>query len=118
MPLSINKESFVANKLKVLYFIFGVAIMKEFSESMKVSIFGKEYEVKGVQDEEYIRMLAEYVDKIMHTIAIKTGIISLERIAILTALNIADEMHKERRLLEENILKLEQELKEALNITS
>lgn len=89
--------------------------MKEFSESIKVSVFGKEYEVKGVQDEEYIRMLAEYVDKMMHTIAIKTGIISLERIAILTALNIADEMHKERRLFEENILKLEQELQDVIS---
>jgi cell division protein ZapA len=92
--------------------------MKEFSESIKVSIFGKEYEVRGNQDEEYIKTLAEYVDTIMHTIAIKTGIISLERIAILTALNIADDMHKERRLFEENILKLEKELQEALNITS
>jgi cell division protein ZapA len=92
--------------------------MKEFSESIKVSIFGKEYEVRGNQDEEYIKTLAEYVDTIMHTIAIKTGIISLERIAILAALNIADDMHKERRLFEENILKLEKELQEALNITS
>lgn len=92
--------------------------MKEFSESIKVSIFGKEYEVRGNQDEEYIKTLAEYVDTIMHTIAIKTGIISLERIAILSALNIADDMHKERRLFEENILKLEKELQEALNITS
>jgi cell division protein ZapA len=92
--------------------------MKEFSESIKVSIFGKEYEVRGNQDEEYIKTLAEYVDTIMHTIAIKTGIISLERIAILTALNIADDMHKDRRLFEENILKLEKELQEALNITS
>jgi len=89
--------------------------MKEISEPIKVSIYGKEYDVRGNQDEEYIRMLAEYVDSIMNKIAIKTGSISQERVAILTALNIADEMHKERRLFEENIMKLEKELQEVLS---
>ena len=89
--------------------------MKEFSGSIKILIYGKEYEVRGNQDEEYIKMLAEYVDSIMNKIAIKTGSISQERVAILTALNIADEMHKDRRLFEENIMKLEKELQEVLS---
>ena len=89
--------------------------MKEFSVPIKITIYGKDYEVRGNQDEEYIKMLAEYVDSIMNKIAIKTGAISQERVAILTALNIADEMHKERRLFEENIMKLEKELQEVLS---
>ncbi len=51
----------------------------------------------------------------MRSIAENTQIIPSERIAILTALNIADEMHKQRHLFEENILRLEKELQEALN---
>ena len=89
--------------------------MREYSKSVKVTIYGKEYEIKGTQDEEYVQMLADYVDSNMRSIAEKTQIIASERIAILTALNIADEMHKQRHLFEENILRLEKELQEALN---
>ena len=89
--------------------------MRESSKSVKVTIYGKEYEIKGTQDDEHIQMLADYVDSNMRSIAEKTQIIAFERIAILTALNIADEVHKQRHLFEENILRLEKELQEALN---
>jgi cell division protein ZapA len=89
--------------------------MRESFKSVKVTIYGKEYEIKGTQDDEHIQMLADYVDSNMRSIAEKTQIIASERIAILTALNIADEMHKQRHLFEENILRLEKELQEALN---
>ncbi len=89
--------------------------MREFSKSVKVAIYGKEYEIKGTQNDEYVQMLADYVDSNMRNIAEKTQIIATERIAILTALNIADEMHKQRHLFEENILRLEKELQEALD---
>jgi cell division protein ZapA len=83
-------------------------------EKTKVMIFGKDYEVKGNQDEEYIQKLAKHVDATMQDIATKTGLISFERIAILTALNIADEMYRERQRFDEYIQKLEQELQEAV----
>jgi cell division protein ZapA len=89
--------------------------MRESFKSVKVTIYGKEYEIKGTQDDEHIQMLADYVDSNMRSIAEKTQIIASERIAILNALNIADEMHKQRHLFEENILRLEKELQEALN---
>ena len=89
--------------------------MGKYSKSVKVTIYGKEYEIKGTQDDKYVQMLADYVDSNMRSIAEKTQIIPSERIAILTALNIADEMHKQRHLFEENILRLEKELQEALN---
>ena len=89
--------------------------MNEPFDKIKVIIFGKDYEIKGHQDEEYIQTLASYVNSTMQNIATQTGTISLERIAILTALNIADEMHKERQQFDEYIQKLEQELQDALN---
>jgi cell division protein ZapA len=89
--------------------------MNEPFDKIKVIIFGKDYEIKGYQDEEYIQTLASYVNSTMQNIATQTGTISLERIAILTALNIADEMHKERQRFDEYIQKLEQELQDALN---
>ncbi len=90
--------------------------MGEIHKNVKVTIYGKEYEIKGNQDEEYIHKLADYVDSTMRNIAEKTQILAFERIAVLAALNIADEMYRQRKLFEENIVRLEQELQEALNI--
>lgn len=88
--------------------------MNDESKSVRVSIFGREYNIRGGSDEEYIRDLAAYVDSVMKDIADKAGAISSGRIAILAALNIADEMHKERRKFEERIEELAQKLEEAL----
>ncbi|MBN1164983.1 MAG: cell division protein ZapA [Candidatus Krumholzibacteriota bacterium] len=63
----------------------------------KVEIFGQEYKIKGAGDPEYIHMVAGYVDKKMREIAHSSGIMSQSRIAILAALNIADELYQERK---------------------
>jgi cell division protein ZapA len=62
----------------------------------KVEIFGQEYKIKGVGDPQYIHRIAGYVDRKMREIAHSSGIMSQSRIAILAALNIADELHQEK----------------------
>ena len=57
-----------------------------------VVIFGSEYTVKGDIDEEYINKLAKYVDQKMTEISEQTKIASTQRLAVLTALYIADEL--------------------------
>lgn len=89
--------------------------MNEELRSIRVSIFGRDYNIKGGSDEEYIRNLAEYVDSVMRDIADKAGTLSSGRIAILAALNIADEMHKERQRFDEVTDDLVQKLEDALN---
>ena len=69
--------------------------MSEEIGSIKVSIFGRDYNIRGGSDSEYIRKLAAHVDSVMRDIADKTGSLSSGRVAILAALNIADEMFKE-----------------------
>ncbi len=88
--------------------------MNEELRSIRVSIFGRDYNIKGGSDEEYIRNLAEYVDSVMRDIADKAGTLSSGRIAILAALNIADEMKKERQGFEERINELAQKLAEVM----
>ena len=88
--------------------------MNEDLRSIRVSIFGREYNIKGGSDEEYIRNLAEYVDSVMKDIADKAGAISSGRIAILAALNIADEMHKERQRFSEFADEMVEKLQDAL----
>jgi len=56
-----------------------------------VEIFGKVYTVRGEKDPEYVRRVAEYVDRKMREISQVTDTVSTSRIAILAALNIADE---------------------------
>jgi cell division protein ZapA len=90
--------------------------MSDESRSIRVSIFGRDYNVRGGSDEEYVRELAEYVDSVMNDIAEKAGTISSGRIAILAALNIADEMNKERRHFEDRIDELAQRLADAMNV--
>lgn len=92
--------------------------MKSESRTIKVTIFGKDYEVKGSTDEKYIENLANYVDSIMRDISKKSSAFSSSSIAILAALNIADEMFRERQQFKEYIEGLERELKSILNMTS
>lgn len=59
----------------------------------RVSIFGHEYTVKAPADSTYIKDIAEYVDTKMREIQEgMPDIQSTERIAILAAMNISDEL--------------------------
>ena len=80
------------------------------SRSIRVSIFGRDYSVKGGPDDEYVKMLASHVDSVMRDIADKTGTLSSARVAILAALNIADEMYKDRQRLNEFAKELENKI--------
>lgn len=57
-----------------------------------VEIFGKVYTVRGEKDPDYVRRVAEFVDRKMREIAQVTDTVSTSRIAILASLNIADEL--------------------------
>jgi len=85
------------------------------SRSIRVSIFGRDYSVKGGPDDEYVKMLANHVDSVMREIAEKTGTLSSARVAILAALNIADEMYKDRQRLNEFAQDLSNKLDESLD---
>lgn len=75
----------------------------------KVEIFGQEYKIKGVGDPRYIHKIAGFVDMRMREIAHSSGIMSQSRIAILTALNIADELFQERDSTEQAARELDRQ---------
>lgn len=66
---------------------------------IRVEIYDQVYNLRGV-DAEYILRLAEYVDKKMRTVAEQTSTIDSLRLAVLAALNIADEYHVLKRKYE------------------
>lgn len=65
--------------------------------STTVEIFGREYKIKGVADEDYIQTVAKYVDDKMKEVSYGSSLPSQDRLAILAALNIADELFQERK---------------------
>jgi len=60
--------------------------------SVRVEIFDQAYNLRG-SDPEYILKLAEYVDTKMRAVAEATNTIDTVRLAVLAALNVADEYH-------------------------
>jgi len=76
--------------------------MSEKKNSVKVSIYGEEYPIRGDGDIEYIKKIAEFVDGKMREISEKSYIKSPKDIAVLTALNIASDLfelkEKEKQL--------------------
>jgi cell division protein ZapA len=77
------------------------------SASIKVEIFHQTYPIQGDLDEVYIRRIASYVDDKMKTISEMSSTIDTQKVAVLTALAIADELHRlrEERGEREEILK-------------
>lgn len=65
-------------------------------EKIQVEIFGQTYFLKGGADAGYVRELARFVDGKMKELQKGTGTGDGYRLAILTALNIADELHRVR----------------------
>ena len=65
------------------------------SSSIRVEIYDQTYHLRG-SDPEYIHKLAEYVDTKMRQVASQTATVDSLRLAVLAALNIADELHMTR----------------------
>jgi len=65
-------------------------------ESIKVEIFGQTYSIKAGNDRAHIEELAALVDARMKEVQKGTGTADGYKIAILTALNIADELNRLR----------------------
>lgn len=74
--------------------------------STRVRISGREYTLTGYETEEYMQKVASYVDKKMNEIRQKCFNLDSSMIAVLTAVNIADENLK----LYERIEDLESDL--------
>jgi cell division protein ZapA len=74
---------------------------------IEVNIFGNDYTVKTDADTEYIQEIARYVDKKMGEIVKNTKTVSTLNTAILAALNIADDLFKEKEKREELLTEVE-----------
>ncbi|MBQ7667837.1 MAG: cell division protein ZapA [Clostridia bacterium] len=63
-------------------------------KKVAVKIRGKEYVIACTEDEEYIQKLAYYVDRKLNQITNANPLLSSDMAAILTSVNVADELLK------------------------
>jgi cell division protein ZapA len=67
------------------------------SPTIKVEIYDQSYTVRSDGDPEYLKELADYVDRRMREISSGTLTVDSRKVAILAALYIADELHQLRK---------------------
>lgn len=91
------------------------------STTTQVEIFGSVYHVRGNDDDGYFQNLADLVDRKMREVAQHVNTGDTARIAILAALNLADELFRiqnrqegERVEIREKVAELTEELTQAL----
>ena len=68
---------------------------------MKIQIYDQSYNVNADGNEEYLHELAAYVDGKMRSIAESTHMVDSLKVAVLAALNIADETFQMRKRQQE-----------------
>ena len=61
---------------------------------VRVQVFGSEYRIASDTDPEHIREVASYIDQKMREIASALALRNRSTVAILTAVNLADELFK------------------------
>ena len=67
------------------------------TKTLEVEVFGHRFSLQGEGDEAYFHELAEYVDAQMRTLAKQTRTSTPTKLAILTAINITDELFRQQR---------------------
>ncbi len=94
--------------------------MADKSNLVHVEIFGQSYALRAGEDPAYIERIAAFVHKEMDEVGKLAGSVDSVRIAVLAALNIADQLFQARdnqdgaRLLETRAAGLAQELASVL----
>ena len=71
------------------------------SQTIKVVIYNQTYTLRSDHDPAYVQELADYVNERMGEIARATMTVDSLRVAILAALQIADELHQARKETED-----------------
>ena len=88
----------------------------EQGQLIEVSIFGQRYTLKGQGDSDHILEVAAFVDRKMKDISEGTSTVDSLKVAILAALNIADEYQRYRASKQEDVGALMQKAEDCCRI--
>ena len=87
-------------------------------ESVTVNIFGQEYTLKGDADSDYVLKVAKFVDERMNEVARNASVASTAKVAILAAVNIADELFREQQKRLESAVTIDDRSEQLLRLLS
>ena len=82
--------------------------MEEKRGPIRVNIFGTEYPIRGDADPAYVEKIAQFVDTKMREVSKQLSLPSMTKVAILAAMNITDELFKERAEREKTVSQFEE----------
>jgi len=74
-----------------------------------VTLFGREYTVRGHGSGEYVERLVDFINTRSEEIREKSKVVTTIDLAILTLLNVTDELFECRQAIRERIEKMEEE---------
>ncbi len=85
-------------------------------KSYEVSILNQKFIIKSEADERYVQKVADYVNKKIYDIMSSTKSVSTLSVAILAALNMADDFFKIRIERKDEGVAIEKKLKEIIGL--
>jgi len=85
-------------------------------KSYEVSILNQKFIIKSEADERYVQKVADYVNKKIYDIMSSTKSVSTLSVAILAALNMADDFFKIRIEKKDEVGAIEKKLKEIIGL--
>ena len=90
--------------------------MAKTQDGIRVEIYDQEYNMRGDLDPGYIQKLAKLLDGRMRSIAAKTHTVDSLRVAVLAALNIADEYQQLKTKYEATTRQVDQKVLECSEV--
>lgn len=88
----------------------------ETTNATTVEIMGREYRIRGAADEAYVREVARYVDTKLREVSQGTSLPTSDRVAILAAMNIADELFQLRRSSHDEMSSIEKKTQSLISL--
>ncbi len=86
--------------------------MAKSEKAVQIKIYDQEYTMRGNLDATYIQGLARFVDAKMRSVADRSKVVDSLQVAVLAALNIADEFNQLKALHESQTRRIQEKANE------
>ena len=90
--------------------------MQRMQKPIEVTILGQKFVIKSDSDENYVREVASFVDQKMNDVLQKTKSVSNLNVAILSAMNIADEYFSYKRKKDQSVQAVEKKISQMIEL--